>query len=165
MTAKSAMPQIDEAGLPQYGENIARNLSPDGYVPARSLAGALLKNLRFLRRKHAAFEVKYAGGEPALSHAEWLLDNFYLAQRAGLSAAQDLKNCKKIPALKGEALVFTLCRALLRSGGGSLSPDRITLFLSGFQQVYVLSRRELSCLVPGLKAACVWELADLYAEG
>lgn len=163
MTANGAMPQIDDAGLLQYGENIARNLSPDGFAHGKSLAGTLLKNIRFLRQRHTAFEHRCADGELPLPCGEWLLDNFYLAQREGVSSAEDLKSCKKIPASKGEAVLFVLCRALLRAGGGEVTPARITLFLTGCQQVYVLSRRELSCFVPSLKAACIGELALLYA--
>ncbi len=164
MTYDGTMPQIDDAGLPQYGENIARTLSITGFVRGASVSNTLYKNIRFLRERHNALEVKYPCGEAVPPYIEWLLDNFYLAQREGLQAALDLKGCGRIPSARKIAAVFTLCVALIRSGDGKVTPERTELFLQGCQQVYVLSRRELTHFIPCLKAAAVSELAELYSS-
>jgi len=165
MTYDGTMPQIDDAELPQYGENIARTLSITGFARGSAVAKTLYNNIRFLHARHTAQEVEYTGGEPVPSHIEWLLDNFYLAQREGLSSAHELLSCGRLPASRGSAALFTLCEALIRSGDGKVTPERSELFLRGCQQVYVLSRRELTHFVPFLKAAAISELAELYSSG
>ncbi len=164
MTYDGTMPQIDDSGLPQYGENIARTLNITGFVRGASVSKTLYKNIRFLHEHHTALELKYPSGEAVPPYVEWLLDNFYLAHREGLSSAADLYSCGKVPAARGSAAIFTLCEALIRSGDGKVTPERCELFLQGCQQAYVLSRRELTHFVPALKAAAISELADLYSS-
>jgi len=164
MTYDGTMPQIDDSGLPQYGENVARTLGTTGRVRGSSVSGALLKNIRFLHNRHTSLENKYSSGEAVPSCVEWLLDNFYLAQREGLQSVEDLRCCGKLPAARGTAILFSLCEALIRAGDGRVTPERAALFLQGCQQVYVLSRRELTHFVPVLKAAAVSELAELYGS-
>lgn len=165
MTYDGTMPQIEDAELPQYGENIARTLNATGYVRGAHIAKELLKNIHHLHERHTSLESKYSGGDAVPPYIEWLLDNFYLAQREGLQSAIDLRSCGAIPAASGAAALFSLCLALIRSGDGKVTPERSLLFLQGCQQVYVLSRRELLRFVPVLKAATIAELADLYSSG
>lgn len=164
MTYDGTMPQIDDSGLPQYGENIARTLSITGLVRGTSLSKVLYKNIRFLHERHTALELKYPGGEAVPPFVEWLLDNFYLAHREGLSSASDLYGCGKVPSARGTAALFLLCEALIRSGDGMVTVERSEKFLQGCQQVYILSRRELTYFVPCLKAAAISELAELYGS-
>ena len=164
MTYDGTMPQIDDSGLPQYGENIARTLTVTGLIRGATVSKTLYKNIRFLHERHTALELKYPSIEAVPPYVEWLLDNFYLAQREGLSSASELYSCGKVPAARNSAAIFTLCEALIRSGDGKVTPERCELFLEGCQQVYVLSRRELTHFVPALKAAAISELAELYAS-
>ncbi|MFB0920992.1 MAG: glucoamylase family protein [Oscillospiraceae bacterium] len=163
MTYDGTMPQIDDSGLPQYGENIARTLNITGFVRGASVSKTLYKNIRFLHEHHTALELKYPGGEAVPPYIEWLLDNFYLAHREGLSSAAELYSCGRVPAARGTAAIFALCEALIRSGDGKVTPERCELFLQGCQQTYVLSRRELTHFVPALKAAAISELTELYS--
>ncbi len=165
MTYDGIMTQIGDEGLPAYGENIARTLNISGCVRGASVAKTLLKNLHLLHERHSSLESKYSGGELVPPYIEWLLDNFYLAHREGLSSVQELRSCGKIPAAKGTAALFSLCQALIRSGDGKVTPERSLFFLQGCQQVYVLSRRELLRFVAVLKAAAISELSELYASG
>ena len=164
MTYDGTMPQIDDSGLPQYGENVARTLGATGRIRGSSVSGALLKNIRYLHNRHSSLENKYSSGQAVPSCVEWLLDNFYLAQREGLQSVEDLRCCGRLPAAKGTAILFSLSQALIRAGDGSVTPERTTLFFQGCQQVYVLSRRELIHFVSVLKAAAVSELAELYGS-
>ena len=165
MTYDGTIPQIDDSELPQYGENIARTLNATGYARGAHVAKELIKNIHQLHERHSFLESKYSDGDAVPPYIEWLLDNYYLAQREGLQSAADLRGCGRIPAAKGTAALFSLCLALIRSGDGKVTPERSLLFLQGCQQVYVLSRRELLRFVPVLKAAAIAELADLYSSG
>ena len=165
MTYDGIMPQIGDEGLPAYGENVARTLNIRGFVRGTSVAKALIRNLHLLHERHRTLESKYSGGELIPPYIEWLLDNFYLAHREGLSSVQELRSFGRIPAAKCTAALFSLCQALIRSGDGKVTPERSLLFLQGCQQVYVLSRRELLRFVAVLKAAAISELAELYASG
>ena len=163
MTYDGPMPQIDDTELPLYGENVARTLNVSGSVRGNLIAKTIVSNIHELHKYHTALESKYSSGEAIPAYAEWLLDNFYLAQREGLQAAVELRGCGRIPSSNGIAALFTLCEALLRSGNGKVTPDRCQLFLKGCQLVYVLSRRELMYFISVLKAAAVSELSLLYA--
>ncbi|MBP8640563.1 MAG: hypothetical protein KBI01_06655 [Oscillospiraceae bacterium] len=165
MTYDGSMPQINDSELPQYGENIARTLNATGRIRGIHLAKELIKNIHNLHQRHSSLEAKYPDGEAVPPYIEWLLDNFYLAQREGLQSAAELRSCGRLPAANGTAALFSLCLALIRSGDGKVTPERSRLFLHGCQQVYVLSRRELLLFVPTLKAAAIAELGDLYCSG
>jgi len=165
MTYDGSVPQICDNELPSYGENVARTLNTDGNIRGINVSRAIRKNIHILRVHHAQLESKYASGEAVPSYIEWLLDNFYLAQREGLQAAEELEDCGVLPASKGSPALFVLCEALLRSENGRVTPERCRLFLQGCQLVYVLSRRELIHFIPFLKAAAVSELALLYESG
>ncbi len=93
--------------------------------------------------------------------AEWLLDNWYLAQREGKYAAEEFRPAGRLRESSDGVLITEACGALVRSGTGQVDADRIELFIDGFQSVLPLSRAELSLLVPGIKAALVKELADI----
>jgi len=164
MTYDGTMPQIDDSELPQYGENLAQTLAITGNIRGSSVAKAIKNNVHLLRERHTSLELKYTSGEAVPSYFEWLLDNFYLAQREGLQASAELSTCGKMPAANGTAALFTLCEALLHSDNGRATPERCRLFLQGCQIVYVLSRRELMNFVPILKAAVVSELSKLYGS-
>ena len=60
-----------------------------GTVAAEAGEAAVRSGLRALARAHGALQKRQAGagGEPVPEAAQWLLDNWYLAQREGLDAA------------------------------------------------------------------------------
>lgn len=160
MTYESAELRCNDE-LPLYGENLARSLDISGEISGAKCASELKKSLRCLSR-HASELLSADARESAA--AEWLLDNHYLAKREGAQAAADLAAASRLPECGAESALRFLCRALLRSGAGELTAERIELFFEGCQSVYVLSRRELSVLLPSLRAAVIAELAELYSE-
>ncbi|MDR1130926.1 MAG: hypothetical protein LBL15_00715, partial [Oscillospiraceae bacterium] len=164
MTCDGTVPQIDDSGLPQYGEDLARALSISGRVRGGSVSKGLIEDMRFLHERRVLLASGYASGETVPAFAEWLLDNYYLVQREGLISVEALRASGGFPAAGGSAALFSLCAALVRSGGGRVTPERAALFLDGCQQAYVLSRRELTYFLPLLKAAAISELAALYAS-
>lgn len=156
---------VENDTLALYGENISRSLNFRGWCSGRSSARRIADDLRVLKKQRDTLERRCAVSTPVPSAAEWLLDNFYLAQREGLRAAALLRCAGNFPASGGESALFSLCISLLRAGNGSVTKERCGIYLGGCQLVHMLSRRELSCFVPLLKAAAISELRKLYEAG
>jgi len=156
---------VDDDALSLYGENAARALHIGGRCSGRTAARGIADDLRALKKHRDALEKRYAEGGAVPPAAEWLLDNFYLAQREGLRAAAQLRKAGSFPAAGGEPVLLRLCISLLRAGDGGVTKDRCRLYLAGCELSHVLSRRELAGFVPLLKAAAVSDLRTLYESG
>ena len=155
---------VNDDGLSLYGENIARALRVKGTVSGKAASREIADDLRTLKRRRDELDARYAGKGAVPTAVEWLLDNFYLAQREGLRAAAQLQTAGRFHAADGIPAAESLCVALLHAGDGCVTKERCGLFLAGCQLAYVLSRRELSTFMPLLKAAAVAELRTLYAH-
>ena len=155
---------VEDEGLALFGENVARTLDVHGSCGGARVARDIRADLHALKSRRDALEKNCAGGQfpPA---AEWLLDNFYLAQREGLRAGAALRGAGRFPASGGQSALGALCAALLRAGDGAVTPARCGLFLSGCQLAHVLSRRELACFPALLRAAAVSALRRLFDTG
>ena len=145
-----------------YAASAARLLAVDGVCPARRGEARLAAELKTLRRAHASLQHKEERGEELTSAEEWLLDNLYLAQREGQSAASALRGCGNQRAADGERLGFALCRALLRSGGGKLTEERLQCFLDGFQSVCPLRQSELETIGACARCAVISALVEVW---
>ena len=132
---------IDPERLDAYGENVARSFKPQGTVTGQKTAGEVYKQLREIREIHDRLQRRISGNAGMPQAYEWLLDNWYLAQREGLGAAIELKNAGRLRAVEGSAMIYELCNALVHSGQDN--PPRCELLLRAFSSL-VLSRRELS---------------------
>ena len=157
--------RIDDAGLTVYGENVAKLMRPAGKTRTKEIGTLVRRELEVLRRRHEKFSVLYGADQPAPAVAEWLLDNFFLAQGEAIKTIGELKNSLFLASEKGVSALFWLCRCLVRSGEGRITEERIRLFFEGCQKVYVLNTSEISLLVPMLRATLISELADLYGDG
>lgn len=164
MTGPGSGLYIASEKLASFGENTARRLTLSGEVPAKRIARELHAALARIRRVHDHFESKYRAASEAPGAAEWLLDNWYLAQREGKYAAGEFSAAGRLRDTPDGPLLAEACGALVRSGIGEVTAERIETFIGGFQRVFPLSREELSLLVPGVKAALVKELAVLCTE-
>ena len=152
---------IDLGRLNAYASSAARLLAVDGVCPARREEKRLRAELRELKRCHASLQAKEARGEELTAAEEWILDNFYLAQREAQSAAAVLRRAGELRSAGGDGLVFALCRALLRAGGGKLNEERLQCFLDGFQSVCPLRQSELETLGVFARCAVVSALAEV----
>ncbi len=150
---------IEEERLRDYAVSTARLLRPAGETSGRAAARDLSARVREIRRCHDAIRRRYQGAAEIPAACEWLLDNWYLVQRAYLEARDALRREKRLRACEEGAMLPALCTALLRSGLGRADEGRCRLFLDGFQFITVLRRGELA-LFPGcLRAACLGEIA------
>lgn len=92
---------VNDDGLSLYGENIARALRVKGTVSGKAASREIADDLRTLKRRRDELDARYAGKGAVPTAVEWLLDNFYLAQREGLRAAAQLRTAGRFHAADG----------------------------------------------------------------
>ncbi|MEG1632973.1 MAG: glucoamylase family protein [Oscillospiraceae bacterium] len=155
---------IESEKLPTFGESTARRLKISGAAPAKRLLRELHDALAALRRIRETLERGGNSEAETSEAAHWLLDNGYLAEREGLSAALDLRASAALRAVGDSLLISEACGALVRSGAGEVTEERCEAFLAGFQRVAPLSRAELALLAACLRCALVIELAAVCRE-
>ena len=156
------MALIDINNLELFAENISANLSSPRVTTTAKIGRLLAKNLSYL--KHISDKIvsfKPPNGKMP-KEFEWFIDNRYIAEREGRSAMLTLKRAGKLPASrKGYPKIFGLAVALVRSGNGGVTAERIRIFLTGAQKAGAFSEKELWLFTVMLKAALVFELQKL----
>ena len=154
--------RTDDKHLAQLGENTAKTLERGGSISGRRVWRGLLRDLAALRECRARISI-WANGKTELPQgAEWLLDNWYLAQREGQEAALDFRRAGPLPALRvdsGTPLVLELARTM--AWAGEVTVPRLALFLGYAQAARPLTERELSLFIPALKVALAERLLSL----
>ena len=123
-----------------------------------------LGQLREIRRVRDRISARRGPEEGA---AEWLLDNWYLAQREGRNGAEAFRRVRRIRyVLRGGRvpLIMELARAFVRAAGKEAGPERLAIFLERAQEGQALTEQELSLLIPALKCALTERLATLCRE-
>ena len=143
---------IEDGKLASFAANTARLAETDGEGGGAAAAAALRRRFRHIRRCHEAVRRRYADADHAPAACEWLLDNWYLAQRETQAALFDLRRAARQRLAGGELLMLRLCRSLLTAGQGRIDGERCTLFLRGFQTVAPLRRRELLLFPAAMRA-------------
>ena len=155
---------MDDKHLGQFGENTARAMRAEGNMRGRAVWRDTLGQLREIRRVRDRISARRGPEEGA---AEWLLDNWYLAQREGRNGAEAFRRVRRIRyVLRGGRvpLIMELARAFVRAAGKEAGPERLAIFLERAQEGQVLTEQELSLLIPALKCALTERLATLCRE-
>lgn len=156
--------RVTEDKLAHWAENEAETLETQGLCGGRGVARRTARQLESIRAAALRLSSQaekglwnQAGGRNGPPPAvEWLLDNRYLIEREGMDALAQLKRARELPASAGrQPVLYLLMEALVRSGGGEVTPGRIEAFLEGAQRVRALSEREIWLVTPMLKAALV----------
>ncbi|MDL2274187.1 hypothetical protein LJC34_06580, partial [Oscillospiraceae bacterium OttesenSCG-928-G22] len=122
--------------------------------------------LRAIRDIKTSFDHMSQGAKSLIripKEFEWLLDNWYMAEREGKSVYLSLRGTGRFELSKdsGKPAVFDLAAAFLRSEHNIVDEARIAAFLEGTQRARVFSEKELWLLLPFLKAALLFELRAL----
>ncbi len=153
---------MENETLGNFARNTASALEREGFVSGLKSAARLRGTLSALAAHCAALK---KGGQGEAE--EWFRDNWYLAERAGKAAAAELRAIGRLPRCLGtdRALVSEAAAALVRSGRGEVTGERMRLFLDEFQKVRVLTERELSAFVPALTAELCAFLEAVLPEG
>ena len=111
-------------------------------------------------------------GEQVLSHAaEWLLDNFYLAQQSLRQIREDLpggfyRQLPKLVAgpLKGYPRVYAIAQKLVAAGNARLNMQQVRRFVTCYQERQPLTTGELWALPIMLRLSILQTLANAAAE-
>ena len=164
MGCKKNGARISETHLESFAENLARGIRPIGSSSGKPAAAELKKSLRELEELRDAFALQWSDIPSMPGAVRWLLDNHWLLRREGMAAARELAKAEQLRFAEGGTVLQKLCTALLRSGQGELSDDRIFLFLQGFQKALILEREELLLLSCGLKWAVISAMEELYTS-
>jgi len=107
---------------------------------------------------------RYAKAHVSIPQAlEWLLDNWYIAEREGKCAVEDLKRQGRLPrAGEDGTTLFVLYAAheYLDTQNDAVDADSLEAFLNAFQNETVLSEAELASMIPAVRIALVERLLD-----
>ena len=149
---------MDRKQLSETARKDAETAVCSGTVRGRVLCrrgAATLTQLRRRRERLAAEES---------SAAQWLLDNWYLAERETRDALQTLRHLPSLRACGRASLPEYCCARYLAACGGAVSLQQLEAYLNSFQSVLPLRSRELAALIPILKLGIVARLARLYRD-
>ena len=155
---------IEDERLEAYAASTAKLLPAAGDCGGRESLRRLRRSMLLIRRTHEAVRRRYEDQTKVPAACEWLLDNWYMAQREYVCAAQALREARYLRRCREGVLIVELCRALLRAGQGRVTEERSRLFLGGFQTVTALRRSELSLFPAALRTAALEELAGICRQ-
>ena len=154
---------VEDEALSAFAANNARLAEPSPGGGAGREAAALRRDLAAIRRCREALGCRFEGAENIPAACEWLLDNWYLAQREGAAAFAALRRASGLRRSGAEPLLFRLCRSLLSAGQGELGAARCTAYLRGYQSVLPLRRCELLLFPAAMRAVILSAMAELCA--
>lgn len=146
----------------QLGEETAAAVRLEGWSSGRRTIQRIRGALNRIQHVRDQAEAWSTGRREIPQAVEWLLDNWYLAQKEGGEAIGAFRRTGQLRCVKQsggrELLIERLAYGLASSG--QLSGRAFSAFLEGFQRVHSLTERELSLVVPALRAAFIERLAD-----
>ena len=151
-----------EQELERFGAEMAEKLVPAGRpITGRRAAGEIRAALEAVTRLRGEVSRRT---EPPHAAAEWLLDNWYVAQREGMEGANALKRARRLREVRidgqREPYVLALCRALV-GRGEVLDAVSIAAFLVGVRTARPMTENELAHFFPALRGALILRLAQV----
>ena len=155
---------IEEERLHSYAASAAKLLQPQDNCSGAEAAALLRRSFGEIRRCHQAVERRYGSMAAPPSACQWLLDNWYMVQREYAGSVQELKKARRLRCCSQGIVITELCRELVNSGSGKVTEERCGIFLSGFQSVTVLQRRELELFPAALRCAIIQAIAQVCGK-
>jgi cyclic beta-1,2-glucan synthetase len=159
---------LDDKHFKQFCENTAREQRETGRRSPSFFLGRARASLREIRNCHsraAGFVQTYSRVPGEL---EWLLDNWYIAQREGKSGIEAMRGGGRLRSVRREGknvpLIYDLAAEFLKAEQDQVGERRIVLFLESVQRVKPLTERELFLFVPALRLALVDGIARTCAS-
>jgi cyclic beta-1,2-glucan synthetase len=145
----------------RLGARTSGGLELKGHTDGRRTARALRRALEELEDTYRSLSRHAQGWRNTPPAAEWLLDNWYLAQREGQEAVRCLKRAKRLRRTgRGLDYPSALARPLVEEGG-TLTAEGLEAYLEGVQRTKPLSEEELAHFIPALRGELVRRLAEL----
>ena len=162
MTLKDTGLYIELENLGDFACNTAKMTDGNGVAAGAKTAEEIFSGLRNIKNITAEATAFAAGSRHIPQEIEWLLDNWYIAEREGKDAAFHLKQAGRLPAAgnKNIPAIAEAADALVRSGRGKITAERLQVYLDGYQNYAVFSEKELSLFIPMVKAQLVFFLED-----
>src|SRR5512140_1987515 len=160
-------------GLEERAKSLAGTftLARDPKAGKHEVLPRLAENLIVLRKAYRSLATDAARGAPLTPAAEWMLDNFHLIESEARAVRHDLPlpYYEKLPKLaarelSGQARLYAMALALIRSSDGRLDAERLTRFVLAYQTVAPLTIGELWAWPSMLKLALIENLRRI-AEG
>lgn len=137
-------------------------LSVSGRINAKKISDDILSCLRDIKNAHRRASEYSSRNKKIPQEMEWLLDNWYIAEREGKESARSLIHAGSLRKTnRGDSLISAAAEALVRSGHNEITADRLKFFLESFQTVRILNEREISVTIPVVKGALVKALRDI----
>jgi len=163
VTKKDMGLYIELSTLGNFARNTAVSIGESGKVDGKKQSAVINSALAGIKRTVA----DCAGEKTTGGATEWLFDNWYIAQREGRDASEHFSRIGRLPkaaGLSGRSRVSEAASALVHSGRGRVTEERIRLFLDEYQKAVVLCERELYSFIPALKGELVIFLRELCPE-
>ncbi|MBR6258619.1 MAG: hypothetical protein IKR21_00215, partial [Oscillospiraceae bacterium] len=155
---------VDIGGLRAFAADKSRKTGAGKRAGCRKYLRALRRAMEDIRRTAKNMSADNDRFSPLPREAEWLLDNLFAAERCAAGAAEELKCAKKLPSGDGKTpAAAVLAGALAASGMGSVTKERIGVFLAGAQEARALKEREISLFLSFLSAETLFFLRDACA--
>ena len=155
--------------LGDYALDVSKSIRMSGYEKGLRSAEEVLHELSKIKKDITRISKRENTENDTPKAAEWLLDNWYIAEREGKEAALELRKIKRIRKSGSESIIGQLASSLVRAGNGSVDDKRIGKFLDACQENIVLNEYELAAFVPMLKAKLIGLLGeasgDITADG
>ena len=133
---------------------------------------ARLKQLDTLLHKAYQYFAKVSGEDPSLSQAaEWLLDNFYIAQQALRQIREDMPTgfYRQLPKLttspfEGFPRIYSLAREVIAYSENRLEISILTRFIDAYQRSRRLTMGELWAMPTMLRMGILENLVEALAR-
>lgn len=142
----------------ELGRKTSGGLCPEGLYQGKRLAGEIKKALREMEAVRT--RLSRCSWERLPGAVEWLLDNAYLARRAGLAAQDDLRRGKRLRRTGKTAYIQALARAVVEKMP-ECDRDTLAQYLAGVQETTPMTEEELSLFLPALRGTMCLRLAEV----
>ncbi len=148
--------------LGRFAEQTARAVTPGKPVSTAAAVTAgqhMLADVKSVMLLGTAYADKHDTVPQAL---EWLLDNWYIAEREGKSAITDLKAIRRLRADargRGGLVIKAASDAFVQYCLGAVDGERMGVFLDRFQDARCLTEAELGAFIPALRLSLIGALA------
>ncbi len=154
---------VEPEDLAQFARDSAKALDTGNLVSPLYTAMNAEKNLSFIKSvMHTA--TAFAEAHVTIpQEIEWLLDNWYIAEREGKCAISDIKTSPRLRSVmnkKKRLVVSEAAFSLVRSGAGTVTSESVEVFLDAFQDEICLSEAELASFIPALRLELIANLAE-----
>ncbi|KPK94958.1 MAG: hypothetical protein AMJ88_02620 [Anaerolineae bacterium SM23_ 63] len=158
--------------LEELARQLAERQSTSPQILRRSPMDTRLKELDTLLHKAYQYFAEVSGEDPSLTHvAEWLLDNFYIAQQALRQIREDMPAgfYRQLPKLttfpfEGFPRVYSLALEVIGYSENRLEIGILTRFVQAYQHSTTLTMGELWAMPTMLRMGILENLVEALAR-